>query len=280
MRTLVGAPPFEFLLRSDEGVLNPSGIGARRKHMAHDEEVVTPYGSFCRGHYEDSLGRLYKIISRRKAPRAEPWEPLTSGDMVVVDVRLHRHNFRKKLELLRGDHGSVAQAAAQFPKPGSSVRLRRTAAFDAIEGMGGADQEVRLAVRNGRIPKPGGVVARLVADVASRGPPRALARLRACARAHAARAPPPRMESDAEPDDAPPAAPAAPQPAPQPAPHPAPAKRRPPAAGDPKAARARNPYACRRKNPRTGRWHADLLSSLKDPEDVRKCRNREWPFDV
>ena len=165
VRTLVGAPPFEFLLRSDEGVLNPSGIGARRKHMAHDEEVVTPYGSFCRGHYEDSLGRLYKIISRRKAPRAEPWEPLTSGDMVVVDVRLHRHNFRKKLELLRGDHGSVAQAAAQFPKPGSSVRLRRTAAFDAIEGMGGADQEVRLAVRNGRIPKPGGVVARLVADV-------------------------------------------------------------------------------------------------------------------
>lgn len=165
VRTLVGVPPFAFLLRSDEGVLNPSGIGVRRRHMVHEEEVVTPYGSFCRGHYEDSLGRLYKVISRRKAPRAEPWEPLTSGDMVVVDVRLHRHNLQKKLAILRGDFGSVAQAAAQFPKPGSRVRLRRTAAFDAVEGMGDADQEVRLAVRSGRMPKLGGVVARLVADV-------------------------------------------------------------------------------------------------------------------
>jgi len=165
VRTLVGAPPFEFLLRSDEGVLNPSGIGVRRKHMVHEEEVVTPYGSFCRGHYEDSLGRLYKIISRRKAPRAEPWEPLSSGDMLVVDVRLHRHSLQKKLAILRGEFGSIAQAAAQFPKAGGGVRLRRTPAFDAIEGVGGAGEEVQVVVRSGRIPKVGGVVARLVVDV-------------------------------------------------------------------------------------------------------------------
>ena len=165
LRTLVGAPPYPFLLPGDDGVLNPAGIGVHRAHMARQDNDVTPYAAFVKGHYEDTLGRLYKIVARRKAPAAQPWELPVSGEQLVLDVRIRRASMQTKIEAAQGKRGAAAQAALEFPRPGATLTLRATKAFDAVDGVREAIGDLRVIVRIGRVPKPGAPVARLVVDV-------------------------------------------------------------------------------------------------------------------
>jgi len=165
LRTLVGAPPYHFLLPCDDGLLNPAGIGVRRAHMARQENDVTPSTAFVYGHYEDAFGRTYKIVARRKEPEAEPWEPPAAGEQLVLDVRLRRASLKRKREAAQGQHGVAMQSALEIPRPQSALTLRASKAFDAVDGAREAIGDVRAVVRVSKIVKPGAPVARLVVEV-------------------------------------------------------------------------------------------------------------------
>lgn len=165
IRPLFGAPPFSFLRPEDEGILNASGIQKGRVRMAHGNITTTNYGDFSKaGHLEDLAGRVYRIIAKENANRAElPWRGL-SGHRVVADVRLQRMSLKKRAELLRGDQGSIGQASAVFPRPGDVVTLYviQKLQGDSIDDGGGDGARLRARVESGRIKGAGSLVARLL----------------------------------------------------------------------------------------------------------------------
>lgn len=163
IKPLFGAPPFSFLRPEDEGILNASGIQKNRVRMAHADVTTTNYSEFTKaGHLEDLAGRVYRVIAKENANRAElPWKGL-SGHRVVADVRLPRTSLKKRAELLRGDQGPIAQAGAVFPRPGDVITLHviQKLQNDSIDDGEGA--RLRARVESGRIKSSGSLVARLV----------------------------------------------------------------------------------------------------------------------
>ena len=163
IKPLFGAPPFSFLRPEDAGILNASGIQKNRVRMAHEDVTTTNYSEFTKaGHLEDLSGRVYRIIAKENANRAElPWKGL-SGQRVVADVRLSRMSLKKRAEILRGDKGPIAQAGVVFPRPGDVVTLHvmQKLQGDSIDDEGGA--RLRARVETGRIKGAGSLVARLV----------------------------------------------------------------------------------------------------------------------
>ena len=163
IKPLFGSPPFSFLRPEDDGILNASGIQRGRKRMAHEEITTTNYSDFNKaGHLEDFSGRIYRIIAKENANRAElPWKGL-SGHRVVADVRLSRMSLKKRADILRGDQGPIAQAGAVFPRPGDVITLHiiQKLQGDSIDDEGGA--RLRARVETGRIKGAGSLIARLV----------------------------------------------------------------------------------------------------------------------
>ena len=163
IKPLFGAPPFSFLRPEDEGLLNASGIQKGRVRMAHGDITTTNFGDFSKAsHLEDLAGRVYRVIAKENANRAElPWKGL-SGHRVVADVRLSRMSLKKRAELLRGDQGPIAQAGAVFPRPGDVVTLHviQKLQNDSIDD--GEGTRLRARVESGRIKSSGSLVARLL----------------------------------------------------------------------------------------------------------------------
>ena len=163
IRPLFGSPPFSFLRPEDDGILNASGIQKGRVRMAHEEITTTNYSDFTKaGHLEDLAGRVYRIIAKENANRAElPWRGL-SGHRVVADVRLARMSLKKRAEILRGDKGPISQAGVVFPRPGDVVTLyvMQKLQGDSIDDGEGA--RLRARVESGRVKGSGSLVARLL----------------------------------------------------------------------------------------------------------------------
>ena len=175
VRTLVGSPPYSFLRPEDEGVLRASGICRGRVNMAHAEATATSYSEFGKGHYEDGLGRLYRVITKEQpSSRNElPWVGLQTGVKVVADVRVQKRTTNTKIAIAKGHKGPAAQAALLFPRVGDTLTLRLVptlrrsggsvaAATDQPRTNDDDDDELRASVKVGRQKAPGSPVARLV----------------------------------------------------------------------------------------------------------------------
>jgi len=165
LRTLVGSPPYSFLRPEDEGVLRAAGICKGRAKMAHGEPTATGYNEFGRGHYEDNVGRLYRMIAKEN-PNVDdlPWIGLASGVRVVADVRVQKRTTSTKVAIAKGSKGPIAQAALVFPRVGDSLILRLVPALRA-SGGGDAEDTLRARVDLGRQKAPASPVARLVLRV-------------------------------------------------------------------------------------------------------------------
>ena len=88
LRSLVGAPPYGFLLPEDEGLLNASGIAKHRSHLAPTASTMSNLGDFGCGHFRDEAQRLYRVVAKRGASDADLPGEGCSAQRVVVDVRL------------------------------------------------------------------------------------------------------------------------------------------------------------------------------------------------
>lgn len=166
LRTLVGAPPYSFLRQEDEGILRASGIARGRVHMAAAESTATSYQEFGLGHYEDTVGRLYRVIMKQN-PRSNelPWVGLASGVRIVADVRIRKRTTANRVAILKGNHGTITQASLMFPRIGDLVSLKLVSSLRDKTNNNDADDVLRAKVDLGKQKATGSPIARLVLNV-------------------------------------------------------------------------------------------------------------------
>jgi len=124
IKSLVGNPPFSFLLPEDESLLRAGGICRNRAHLSAQHSSISKASDFGDGHFQDDAERTYRIINHDMKDVSLPWQNLRLQKQLLVDVRLKRYSQKTKVEIFRGTHGSVEnQAALMFPRPGEQVEL-------------------------------------------------------------------------------------------------------------------------------------------------------------
>lgn len=163
LKTLIGNPPYSFLRAEDEGVLRAGGICKRRARMAHAEPTATSYVEF-RPHYEDLVGRQYRILHRegdaRSVDERLPWADLASGAHFAADVRVRKRSLDAKRAALR--EGPIAAAGLALPRVGDVVALQLVPALRASSSSSSSSEPLRARVVHGRQRAVGSPVARLV----------------------------------------------------------------------------------------------------------------------
>lgn len=164
IRTLVGSPPFSFLKLEDDGVLRAAGITRGRVHMASPTQGGPSSSSdFGVPQFVDDGDRDVKFVATADVELVDqnatlPFKNLTSGRLVMADVRLKRRRTIEKTRILR--NGSDAEKRSlKFPGPGSRVVLHPNASF-----RGAVEDAVALRVRSVLL-NAGMTVARIVAVV-------------------------------------------------------------------------------------------------------------------
>lgn len=162
LRTLVGSPPFTFLLPEDEGVLRAAGITPSRVKMAHSEATTSNYGDFGRGHFEDAAQRLWRIVGKERNSDHLPFDGLVKGMRVVADVRVLKRTKDTKLQILKGQRGSVLVHTLVFPRAGDAILLRKVASLRRAQDD---DEPIRVRVEGGRQKAANSPVARLVLKI-------------------------------------------------------------------------------------------------------------------
>ena len=124
LRTLCGAPPYEFLLPEDNAVLNAAGICRGRSNMSRLENAGISSSIQFESHFQDDHERAYKIVAMRDTgPKALPWRDLTGGKSVVADVRLTPRRLATKRGELSGVRAGISKRSLAFPRPGEELRL-------------------------------------------------------------------------------------------------------------------------------------------------------------
>lgn len=141
LRSLVGAPPYSFLLPGDRDVLNAGGIARSRTHMAHEHVSTTSANCFFRSHFEDTFGRVYRIVSRKKDASASPMDLVEAGETLAVDVRLPNTS------------GENRRRPPPLPTRGATFSIRRTRSAQTTAADG---EELVVRVAGVHLPPSAG----------------------------------------------------------------------------------------------------------------------------
>ena len=132
--------------------------------MAHETTTTTAYSEFGHGHFEDAVGRLYRVVSRDRTTASSllPWDGLEAGLRVAADVRVAKRNQSKKVAIAKGELGPVLMASLLLPRVGDVVSLKRV---KQLKAEGAPDDPIRARVELGRQKAPNSPVARLVLKI-------------------------------------------------------------------------------------------------------------------
>ena len=123
IRSLVGTPPFSFLLPEDEGLLRAGGICRNRQHLTTITDI-SKAPDFGEGHFNDQADRTYRVINHDHTDSSLPWQNIGAQKQLIVDVRLKRYSHKTKVAIFRGTESALAtQASLMFPRPGENVTL-------------------------------------------------------------------------------------------------------------------------------------------------------------
>jgi hypothetical protein len=124
IRSLIGSPPFSFLLPRDDALLNPSGIRPNRAHMAPKEPAsIFSSHEIGRGHFSDEHGRIYLAIASDSAREgALPFRAIVPGAKVVFDMKLPTQPNSLRSEIRKRGSSSAKKSIA-FPLPNERLKL-------------------------------------------------------------------------------------------------------------------------------------------------------------
>ena len=123
IRSLIGMPPFSFLLPEDEGLLRAGGICRNRQHLTTITDI-SKAPDFGEGHFHDDAERTYRVINHDHSDSSLPWQNIGLQKQLVMDVRLKRYSHKTKVAIFRGTETTLAtQASLMFPRPGEKVTL-------------------------------------------------------------------------------------------------------------------------------------------------------------
>lgn len=135
IKSLVGSPPFKFLLPEDAGVLNAGGFAKGRKNMTYEQRGrVASYSQFGPGQLVDEFTREYRV-----APSAESEnDPLPGFEYfnnfktdVMLQVKVMKVGLKRKREILR----SSRRKQLLFPQPGERIVVRETTRLLSARGL-------------------------------------------------------------------------------------------------------------------------------------------------
>jgi len=167
IKTLVGNPPYTFLLPQDEGLLRAGGICRNRAHLTHADSSVSKASDFGSGHFYDAHERSYRVIANPSAGSAQlPWRGLVPHTKVMMDVRLKHMSRKAKDHILRGE-STADKASLVFPRPGDELRLHLAVALQggASDADVQGDTSVRIRVEHGQQKARLSPIARLVVRI-------------------------------------------------------------------------------------------------------------------
>jgi hypothetical protein len=161
IKSLVGNPPFSFLLPEDESLLRAGGICRNRAHLSAQHSSISKASDFGDGHFQDDAERTYRIINHDMKDVSLPWQNLRLQKQLLVDVRLKRYSQKTKVEIFRGTHGGVEnQAALMFPRPGEQVVLHLSRHLEST-----GPYSITVRVDTGRQKIKFSPIARLIVTV-------------------------------------------------------------------------------------------------------------------
>jgi len=161
IKSLIGNPPFSFLLPEDERLLRAGGICRNRAHMSAQDSSISKAPDFGDGHFTDDAERTYRVINHDSKNPSLPWQNLSAQKQIVLDVRLKRFSQKVKIAIFRGTGvASGSQAALMFPRPGEEVVLHLS---KHLESAGAYSITVR--VDSGRQKVQFSLIARLLVTV-------------------------------------------------------------------------------------------------------------------
>jgi hypothetical protein len=124
IRSLIGSPPFSFLLPRDDSILNPGGICLNRAHTAPKEQAaILSSNEIGRGHFEDKYKRIFIAIASDAAQdNALPFRSTVVDSRIVLDMKIP-----PKPNTLRSDirkrGSSSAKKTISFPTPNEVLEL-------------------------------------------------------------------------------------------------------------------------------------------------------------
>ena len=74
IKSLIGNPPFSFLLPEDEGLLRAGGICKNRANLHTTVSNISKAPDFGEGHFRDDAERTYRIINHDLKDASLPWQ--------------------------------------------------------------------------------------------------------------------------------------------------------------------------------------------------------------
>ena len=166
IKTLVGNPPYSFLLPQDEGLLRAGGICRNRAHLAPVDSNVSKAADFGIGHFHDAFGRIYRVIANASSEKNLPWKALVAHSKVMLDVRLKSLTRKSKDAILRSRNTNELHMLA-FPRPGDELRLQLVPFLQGTSSDEHAenDTSVRIRVEKGYQKAKMSPIARLLVTV-------------------------------------------------------------------------------------------------------------------
>lgn len=127
IRSLIGSPPYSFLLPEDEGLLRAGGICHNRTKLSAHESSISKAPDFGDGHFYDDADRIYRVINHDHTDTSLPWQNIGVQKQLVMDVRLKVYSTKTKVAIFRGTNTSATnQSSLMFPRPRESVTLYLT----------------------------------------------------------------------------------------------------------------------------------------------------------
>tara|TARA_B100000787_G_scaffold53039_2_gene38414 strand:+ start:2620 stop:3345 length:726 start_codon:yes stop_codon:yes gene_type:complete len=164
IKSLIGNPPYSFLLPEDEGLLRAGGICRNRANLSAQGSHVSKASDFGNGHFYDNADRTYRVINYDQKDLSLPWQNINVHNQLVVDVLLKTYTQKTKVAIFRGTHSVMNnQAALMFPRPGQEVVLHLS---KHLENRGPLDITARID--SGRQKSAHSSIARLVVTVLER----------------------------------------------------------------------------------------------------------------
>lgn len=147
LRSLIGAPPYNFLRSEDASALSARGFARGRTNMVYegDYKRIANYSQFGPGQMVDEHAREYRVAPSSTLP-SDPLPSvkyfLGSSTGHILHVKVPRHGVHKKRELMRSDQ----RKQLFFPQPGETIVLQDTKPLLAASGARAAGR-VSLRVK-------------------------------------------------------------------------------------------------------------------------------------
>lgn len=155
IRSLFGAPPFNFLRPEDASLFRASGIASHRANMSYERSNETAsYNQFGSGHLVDSFDREYRVVYAKAPNPADPLpfdvESMPGTAPIFLNVRVPKRSRGEKQGIFKQ---SERRAAVMFPRVGETLSVSYSPGLRSLWGVRDSKRTVATIVVKSLAPK-------------------------------------------------------------------------------------------------------------------------------